>query len=65
MSIPRAYTGIAALWSLTIISWERWVVVCKPFGNVKFDAKWATGGIVFSWVWSAAWCAPPVFGWSR
>nr|AQZ42198.1 LWS-3 [Poecilia petenensis] len=57
--------GIAALWSLTIISWERWVVVCKPFGNVKFDAKWATGGIVFSWVWSAAWCAPPIFGWSR
>ena len=58
-------TGIAALWSLTIISWERWVVVCKPFGNVKFDAKWATGGIVFSWVWAAIWCAPPVFGWSR
>lgn len=57
--------GIAALWSLTIISWERWIVVCKPFGNVKFDAKWATGGIVFSWVWSAFWCAPPMFGWSR
>uniref|UniRef100_A0A3Q4I6U6 Opsin 1 (cone pigments), long-wave-sensitive, 1 n=1 Tax=Neolamprologus brichardi TaxID=32507 RepID=A0A3Q4I6U6_NEOBR len=38
--------GIAALWSLTIISWERWIVVCKPFGNVKFDAKWATAGIL-------------------
>ncbi|KAG5274527.1 hypothetical protein AALO_G00137300 [Alosa alosa] len=57
--------GIAALWSLTIISWERWVVVCKPFGNVKFDAKWASGGIIFSWVWAAFWCAPPIFGWSR
>uniref|UniRef100_A0A3Q4BHP3 Rhodopsin n=1 Tax=Mola mola TaxID=94237 RepID=A0A3Q4BHP3_MOLML len=56
---------ITALWSLTIISWERWIVVCKPFGNIKFDAKWATAGIVFSWVWSAVWCAPPIFGWSR
>ncbi|KAI9546414.1 hypothetical protein NQZ68_027583 [Dissostichus eleginoides] len=69
MCVFEGYTvsvcGIAALWSLTIISWERWVVVCKPFGNVKFDAKWATGGIVFSWVWAAFWCAPPIFGWSR
>uniref|UniRef100_A0A8C7QUB6 G-protein coupled receptors family 1 profile domain-containing protein n=1 Tax=Oncorhynchus mykiss TaxID=8022 RepID=A0A8C7QUB6_ONCMY len=56
---------IAGLWSLAVISWERWVVVCKPFGNVKFDAKWAMGGIIFSWVWSAFWCAPPIFGWSR
>uniref|UniRef100_A0AAR2JCP4 G-protein coupled receptors family 1 profile domain-containing protein n=1 Tax=Pygocentrus nattereri TaxID=42514 RepID=A0AAR2JCP4_PYGNA len=57
--------GITALWSLTIISWERWVVVCKPFGNVKFDGKWAAGGIIFSWVWSIIWCTPPIFGWSR
>uniref|UniRef100_A0A7N8X7Y0 Opsin 1 (cone pigments), long-wave-sensitive, 1 n=1 Tax=Mastacembelus armatus TaxID=205130 RepID=A0A7N8X7Y0_9TELE len=56
---------ITGLWSLAVISWERWIVVCKPFGNVKFDAKLATVGIVFSWVWSAGWCAPPVFGWSR
>uniref|UniRef100_A0A8C7CB72 G-protein coupled receptors family 1 profile domain-containing protein n=1 Tax=Oncorhynchus kisutch TaxID=8019 RepID=A0A8C7CB72_ONCKI len=42
--------GIAALWSLAVISWERWVVLCKPFGSVKFNAKWAMGGI---------------FGWSR
>ncbi|XP_061640799.1 LOW QUALITY PROTEIN: red-sensitive opsin-1-like [Phyllopteryx taeniolatus] len=54
-----------ALWSLNIISWERWIVVCKPFGNVKIDAKWATGGIVFSWIWAGIWCAPPIFGWSR
>ncbi|XP_041945873.1 red-sensitive opsin-2-like [Alosa sapidissima] len=60
-----ATCGIAALWSLTVISWERWVVVCKPFGNVKFDGKWAAGGIIFTWVWAAFWCAPPAFGWSR
>ncbi|XP_027701609.1 long-wave-sensitive opsin 1 [Vombatus ursinus] len=57
--------GITGLWSLAIISWERWVVVCKPFGNVKFDAKLAIVGIVFSWVWAAVWTSPPLFGWSR
>uniref|UniRef100_A0A8I6ACH6 Medium-wave-sensitive opsin 1 n=2 Tax=Murinae TaxID=39107 RepID=A0A8I6ACH6_RAT len=57
--------GITGLWSLAIISWERWLVVCKPFGNVRFDAKLATVGIVFSWVWAAVWTAPPIFGWSR
>nr|ABS89280.1 LWS opsin [Neoceratodus forsteri] len=60
-----ATCGITGLWSLTIIAWERWVVVCKPFGNIKFDGKWAAGGIIFSWVWSAFWCAMPLFGWSR
>uniref|UniRef100_A0A673GYQ7 Red-sensitive opsin n=1 Tax=Sinocyclocheilus rhinocerous TaxID=307959 RepID=A0A673GYQ7_9TELE len=67
MCIFEGYTvsvcGIAGLWSLTVISWERWVVVCKPFGNVKFDAKWASAGIIFSWVWPIFWCAPPIFGW--
>ncbi|KAM4696684.1 red-sensitive opsin [Rhinophrynus dorsalis] len=57
--------GITALWSLTVIAWERWFVVCKPFGNIKFDGKLACAGITFSWVWSAAWCACPIFGWSR
>lgn len=57
--------GITALWSLAIISWERWFVVCKPFGNVKFDGRLAVAGILFSWLWSCAWTAPPIFGWSR
>uniref|UniRef100_A0A4W5JMZ3 G-protein coupled receptors family 1 profile domain-containing protein n=1 Tax=Hucho hucho TaxID=62062 RepID=A0A4W5JMZ3_9TELE len=68
MCVFEGYTVsvcIAALWSLAVISWERWVVVCKPFGSVKFDSKWAMGGIIFSWVWAAFWCAPPIFGWSR
>ena len=57
--------GITALWSLAIISWERWFVVCKPFGNIKFDGKLAVAGILFSWIWACAWTAPPIFGWSR
>ncbi|KAM7044422.1 medium-wave-sensitive opsin 1 isoform 2-T2 [Molossus nigricans] len=69
LCIVEGYTvslcGITGLWSLAIISWERWMVVCKPFGNVRFDAKLAIAGITFSWVWAAVWTAPPIFGWSR
>eukprot|EP00076_Gallus_gallus_P036441 XP_025001979.1 red-sensitive opsin isoform X1 [Gallus gallus] len=69
MCVVEGYTvsacGITALWSLAIISWERWFVVCKPFGNIKFDGKLAVAGILFSWLWSCAWTAPPIFGWSR
>lgn len=57
--------GITGLWSLAIISWERWFVVCKPFGNIKFDSKLAVIGIIFAWVWAWGWSAPPIFGWSR
>ncbi|XP_012589926.1 PREDICTED: long-wave-sensitive opsin 1 [Condylura cristata] len=69
LCVVEGYTvslcGITGLWSLAIISWERWLVVCKPFGNMRFDAKLAIVGIAFSWVWSAVWTAPPIFGWSR
>ncbi|XP_043425989.1 long-wave-sensitive opsin 1 isoform X2 [Prionailurus bengalensis] len=68
MCVLEGYTvslcGITGLWSLAIISWERWLVVCKPFGNVRFDAKLAIAGIAFSWIWAAVWTAPPIFGWS-
>ncbi|XP_077001187.1 medium-wave-sensitive opsin 3 [Tamandua tetradactyla] len=69
LCIVEGYTvslcGITGLWSLAIISWERWLVICKPFGNMRFDAKLALVGIAFSWVWAAVWTAPPIFGWSR
>ncbi|NXA01505.1 OPSR protein, partial [Nesospiza acunhae] len=69
MCVIEGYTvsacGITALWSLAIISWERWFVVCKPFGNIKFDGKLAVAGVLFSWIWSCSWTAPPIFGWSR
>ncbi|KAK3512780.1 hypothetical protein QTP70_025300 [Hemibagrus guttatus] len=57
--------GITGLWSLTVISFERWVVVCKPFGNIKFDGKLASAGIIFTWLWAAFWTSLPIFGWSR
>uniref|UniRef100_A0A8C8M4U5 G-protein coupled receptors family 1 profile domain-containing protein n=1 Tax=Oncorhynchus tshawytscha TaxID=74940 RepID=A0A8C8M4U5_ONCTS len=64
MCVFEGFT-VLLIYGLAVISWERWVVVCKPFGSVKFDAKWAMGGIIFSWVWAAFWCSPPIFGWSR
>nr|XP_058907170.1 long-wave-sensitive opsin 1-like [Kogia breviceps] len=68
LCIVEGYTvalcGITGLWSLAIISWERWTVVCKPSGNGRFDARLTVAGIAFSWIWAAVWTAPPIFGWS-
>lgn len=40
-------------------------VICKPLGQIKFQAKHAFGGIALSWLWSLTWNLPPLFGWGR
>ncbi|KAJ1185810.1 hypothetical protein NDU88_002597 [Pleurodeles waltl] len=57
-------TGIVGLWSLAILALERYIVICKPMGDFRFQQKHAVTGCAFTWVWSLIWTAPPLFGWS-
>ncbi|XP_078539711.1 pinopsin-like [Lissotriton helveticus] len=57
-------TGIVGLWSLAILAFERYIVICKPMGEFRFQQKHAVIGCAFTWVWSLLWTAPPLFGWS-
>nr|BBA68526.1 pinopsin [Cynops pyrrhogaster] len=57
-------TGIVGLWSLAILAFERYIVICKPMGDFRFQQKHAVIGCAFTWVWSLLWTAPPLFGWS-
>nr|BAM28747.1 pinopsin [Iguana iguana] len=57
-------TGIVGLWSLAILALERYLVVCKPAGDFRFQQRHALIGCVFTWAWSLAWTLPPLFGWS-
>lgn len=59
------FVGIIGFWFLVIIFWERWMVVCKFFGNVRFDVKLVVVGIVFFWIWVVVWTVSFIFGWSR
>ncbi|OCT95042.1 pinopsin [Xenopus laevis] len=56
-------TGIVGLWSLAILAFERYMVICKPMGDFRFQQKHAVLGCSFTWVWSFIWTSPPLFGW--
>ncbi|XP_063300654.1 pinopsin-like [Pelobates fuscus] len=56
-------TGIVGLWSLAILAFERYLVICKPMGDFRFQQRHAVLGCAFTWVWSFIWTCPPLFGW--
>ncbi|XP_029884024.1 pinopsin isoform X1 [Aquila chrysaetos chrysaetos] len=57
-------TGIVGLWSLAILAFERYVVVCRPLGDFRFQHRHAVSGCAFTWSWSLLWTTPPLMGWS-
>ncbi|KFW03061.1 Pinopsin, partial [Eurypyga helias] len=57
-------TGIVGLWSLAILAFERYVVVCRPLGEFRFQHRHAVSGCAFTWSWSLLWTTPPLMGWS-
>lgn len=57
-------TGIVALWSLALLAFERYIVICRPLGNVRLRGRHAALGIAFVWVFSFLWTIPPTVGWS-
>lgn len=56
--------GIVALWSLALLAFERYVVICRPLGNMRLRGKHAALGIAFVWTFSFVWTIPPTMGWS-
>ncbi|XP_054839110.1 opsin-VA-like [Eublepharis macularius] len=58
------FFGIVALWSLALLAFERYFVICRPLGNMRLQGKHAALGIAFVWVFSFIWTIPPTMGWS-
>ncbi|XP_060624664.2 opsin-VA-like [Anolis sagrei] len=58
------FFGIVALWSLALLAFERYVVICRPLGNMRLNGKHAALGIAFVWIFSFIWTVPPIMGWS-
>ncbi|XP_075706521.1 pinopsin-like [Rhinoderma darwinii] len=56
-------TGIVGLWSLAILAFERYIVICKPLGDFHFQQRHAVMGCAFTWIWAFLWTSPPLFGW--
>ncbi|XP_066519883.1 vertebrate ancient long opsin b isoform X2 [Hoplias malabaricus] len=58
------FFGIVALWSLAILAFERFFVICRPLKNVRLGGKHAALGLLFVWTFSFICTIPPVFGWN-
>ncbi|KAM9463032.1 vertebrate ancient long opsin b [Clarias gariepinus] len=58
------FFGIVALWSLAILAFERFFVICRPMKNVRLGVKHAALGLLFVWTFSFICTIPPVLGWN-
>uniref|UniRef100_A0A3P9H2D9 Opsin 1 (cone pigments), short-wave-sensitive 1 n=4 Tax=Oryzias TaxID=8089 RepID=A0A3P9H2D9_ORYLA len=60
-----AVAGLVTSWSLAVLSFERYLVICKPFGAFKFGSNHALAAVIFTWFMGVGCACPPFFGWSR
>ena len=58
-------TGLVIGWSLAFLAFERYIIICKPFGNFRFSSKHALIVVVATWIIGVGVSIPPFFGWSR
>lgn len=61
----RFTTGLVTGWSLAFLAFERYMVICKPFGNFRFTSKHALMVVLATWTIGIGVSIPPFFGWSR
>ncbi|XP_013882683.1 opsin-1, short-wave-sensitive 2 [Austrofundulus limnaeus] len=57
--------GMVSLWSLAVIAFERWLVICKPLGNFTFKSEHAIFFCGLTWCCAMSAALPPAVGWSR
>ncbi|XP_063178130.1 blue-sensitive opsin isoform X1 [Chroicocephalus ridibundus] len=57
--------GMVSLWSLAVVAFERFLVICKPLGNFTFRGSHAVLGCAVTWIFGLVASVPPLFGWSR
>lgn len=50
---------------MAFLAVERYIVICKPFGNFRFTSRHALLVVAATWVISISIAIPPFLGWSR
>ncbi|XP_013161887.1 PREDICTED: parapinopsin-like [Papilio xuthus] len=58
-----ALLGITSITTLTVISFERYIMVTRPLRSRRLSPKGAAGLVVFIWAYSLALTTPPLMGW--
>lgn len=65
MSLLCLVPGMVSLWSLAVVAFERWLVICKPLGTFVFRPQHAIACCAMTWVFALIAAVPPLVGWSR
>ncbi|XP_013192484.2 parapinopsin [Amyelois transitella] len=60
-----ALLGITSITTLTVISFERYLMVTRPLSSRHLSSKGAVLSIVFIWTYSLALTTPPLMGWGN
>ncbi|KAJ0176245.1 hypothetical protein K1T71_008419 [Dendrolimus kikuchii] len=60
-----ALLGITSITTLTVISFERYLMVTRPLSSRHLSSKGAVMSIVFIWTYSLALTTPPLIGWGN
>ncbi|KAF2892961.1 hypothetical protein ILUMI_13213 [Ignelater luminosus] len=55
--------GISSITTLTVLSFERYVMVSRPFRNIRLTNKTAAVSIAGIWIYSLSLTLPPLLGW--
>ncbi|KAG7215103.1 hypothetical protein INR49_022780, partial [Caranx melampygus] len=53
-SAMGSIAGLVTAWSLAVLSFERYLVICKPFGAFKFGSNHALAAVAFTWIMGSA-----------
>ncbi|XP_068213776.1 compound eye opsin BCRH1-like [Palaemon carinicauda] len=60
-----AVTGVCSIWSLVMISYDRYNIICNSFNGPKLTQGKAIGLCLFCWAMAIGWALPPFFGWGK
>ncbi|XP_029500574.2 parietopsin [Oncorhynchus nerka] len=58
------YFGLVSMCTLTLLAYERYIVVCKPMAGFKMNVRRSVQGLLGVWLFCLFWAVPPLLGWS-
>ncbi|XP_075977244.1 pinopsin-like [Anticarsia gemmatalis] len=60
-----ALLGITSITTLTVISFERYMMVTRPLNSRHLSPKGAVMSVIFIWTYSLGLTTPPLMGWGQ
>jgi len=60
-----AVTGVCSIWSLVMISYDRYNIICNGFNGPKLTYGKARLMCLWCWAMAIGWALPPFFGWGK